>query len=139
MKTPIKLYDFSAGTAALVLTAYLCMICVLAGASAGAANPLPFLAILVVLVLSFAAVCLYFVGLPVMLEQNAVRKGKVCMDKSAVACTVFYNQRYREMSIRFQDGSHTLTVQATKRNLSKTEAWLGHALEIPEKPGIFKK
>ncbi len=139
MSKIIKLYDFSAGTAALVIAAYFCMIGVLAGASAGAPNPLPYLAILVVLVLTFAAICLYYVGLPVMLEKDAVRRGKVHMDKSAVKCTVFYSRRYREMNIRFEDGNSTLTVQATKRNLAKTEAWLGHTLEVPEKPGFFKK
>lgn len=139
MKTLIRLYDFSADTAALVLSAYFCMIGVLAGASAGAANPLPYLAILIVLVLSFSAICLYFVGTPITLDAVSVRKGKVHMDKSAVKCTVFYSLRYREMNIRFEDGNSTLTVQATKRNLAKAEAWLGHALEVPEKPRIFKK
>lgn len=139
MKTPIRLYDFSAGTAALVLSAYFCMIGVLAGASAGAANPLPYLAILIVLMLSFAAICLYFVGMPITLDAASVRKGKVYMDKSAVKCTVFYSLRYREMNIRFEDGNSTLTVQATKRNLAKAEAWLGYAPEVPEKPRIFKK
>ena len=43
------------------------------------------------------------------------------------------------LNIRFEDGSNTLTVQATKRNLARTEAWLGYALEVPEKPRIFKK
>ena len=139
MNKIIKLYDFSAGTAALVISAYFCMIGVLAGASAGASNPLPYLAILVVLVLTFAAICLYYVGLPVMLDQNSVRRGKVCMDKDAVKCTVFYSRRYREMNVRFEDGKSVLTVQATKRNLAIAEAWLGHALEVPEKPGIFQK
>ena len=139
MNKIIKLYDFSACVAALVISAYFCMIGVLAGASAGAENPLPYLAILLVLVLTFAAICLYFVGLPVMLEHDCVRKGKVRMQKGAVKCTVFYSQRYREMNIRFEDGSNTLTVQATKRNLARTEAWLGYALEVPEKPRIFKK
>ena len=108
MNKIIKLYDFSAGTAALVISAYFCMIGVLAGASAGAANPLPYLAILVVLVLTFAAICLYYVGLPVMLDQNSVRKGKVCMNKDAVKCTVFYSRRYREMNVRFEDGKSVL-------------------------------
>lgn len=139
MNKVIKLYDFSAGTAALVISAYFCMIGVLAGASAGAPNPLPYLAILVVLVLTFAAICLYYVGLPVVLDKDSVHSGKVRMQKGAVTCTVFYSQRYREMNIRFEDGNKVLTVQATKRNLAKTEAWLGHALEVPEKPSIFKR
>ena len=139
MKTPIRLYDFSAGTAALVLSAYFCMISVLAGASAGAPNPLPYLAILVILVLSFAAICMYFVGLPITLDAQTLHRGKVHMDKRAVTCTVFYSQRFREMNIRFEDGKCTLTVQATGRNLAKTEAWLGHSLEVPEKPRAFKK
>ena len=42
-------------------------------------------------------------------------------------------------SVRFEDGKSVLIVQATKRNLAKAEAWLGHALEVPEKPGIFQK
>lgn len=139
MKTPIRLYDFSAGTAALVLSAYFCMIGVLAGASAGAPNPLPYLAILIVLVLSFAAICLYYVGLPITLDAHTLHRGKVHMDKREVKCTVFYSQRFREMNIRFEDGKCTLTVQATKRNLAKAEAWLGHTLEVPEKPHVFKK
>lgn len=139
MNKIIKLYDFSAGTAALVVSAYFCMIGVLAGASAGAENPLPYLGILVVLVLTFAAICLYYVGLPVVLDADSVRSGKVRMQKAAVTCTVFYSQRYREMNIRFEDGKCVLTVQATKRNLAKTEAWLGHSLEVPEKPRAFKK
>ena len=139
MNKIIKLYDFSAGTAALVVSAYFCMIGVLAGASAGAENPLPYLGILVVLVLTCAAICLYYVGLPVVLDADSVRSGKVRMQKGAVTCTVFYSQRYREMNIRFEDGKCVLTVQATKRNLAKTEAWLGHSLEVPEKPRAFKK
>lgn len=139
MKNPVKLYDFSAGTAALVISAYFCMIAVLAGAAAGAANPLPYLAVLIVLVLSFGAICLYFVGFPILLGTNSVRKGKVNMDKNTVKCTVFYSRRFREMNIRFEDGKSLLTVQATKRNLAKTEAWLGQTLEVPEKPSVFKK
>lgn len=139
MKKPIRLYDFSAGTAALVLSAYLCLIIVLAGAAAGAANPIPYLAVLVLLVLLFAALCFYYVCLPITLEEDALRKGKVCMRKQALTCTVFYNRRYREMSIRFEDGQRTLIVQATKHNLAKVGAWLGYALEIPEMPGKRKK
>lgn len=139
MNKIINLYDFSAGTAALVISAYFCMIGVLAGASAGAENPLPYLGILVLLVLTFAAICLYYVGLPVVLHADTVSRGKVHMHKSEVTCTVFYSQRYREMSIRFEDGKGVLTVQATKRNLAKTEAWLGRALEVPEKPGLLRK
>ena len=123
----------------MVISAYFCMIGVLAGASAGAENPLPYLGILVLLVLTFAAICLYYVGLPVVLHADAVSRGKVHMHKSTVTCTVFYNQRYREMNIRFEDGNKILTVQATKRNLAKTEAWLGRTLEVPEKPRAFKR
>ncbi len=139
MQKPIKLYDFSAGNAVLVLLAYLCLICVLAGAAAGASNPLPYFAILAVLILSFSAICLYFVGLPVTLDEDGVHKGKTHLQRKAVRCTVFYNTRYREMSISFEDGSHTLRVQATKQNIAKAEAWLGHALEIPQKPKRFGK
>ncbi len=139
MQKPIKLYDFSVGNAILVLLAYLCLICVLAGAAAGASNPLPYFAILAVLILSFSAICLYFVGLPVTLDKDGVHKGKTYLPKHALTCSVFYNTRYREMSISFEDGNRVLRVQATKRNIAKAEAWLGHTLEIPEKPKRFGK
>ncbi len=144
MFKPTKLYDFSIRSAILVILAYLCLIAILAGACAGMANPVPYLLMIVALMLSFVALYWYFVGFALVLDQNEVRRGKKSIARKHAAVTVFYNQRYREMTIEIADARrrgttdkhgkpYAFTVQATKQNIRKTEAWLGKPLEIPEK------
>ena len=137
MNKPIKLYDFSTFNAIVVVLAYLCLMAIFAGTAAGASNPIPHLVIIVVLVISFVALFWHFVGKALTLDENGAHRGKKTLAKQGLQCTVFYNTRYRELSIRFQRKEHVLTVQATKRNIAKTQAWLGHTLEIPEKNSKF--
>ena len=139
MQKPIKLYDFSVGNAVLVLLAYLCLLCVLAGAGAGAANPLPFLVAIALLVTTFVAIFWLFVGNALTLDERGAHKGKQALPKQGLHATVIYNVRFREMTLRLEYGSESLCVQATKRNIAKAEAWLGEKLEIPEKPKRFGK
>ena len=139
MQKPIKLYDFSVGNAILVVLAYLCLLCVLAGAGAGANNPLPFLIAIVLLVTTFVAIFWRFVGSALTLDEQGAHKGKKTLPRQGLDCTVFYNTRYREMTLRLEYGSESLCVQATKRNIAQAEAWLGEKLEIPEKPKRFGK
>lgn len=139
MQKRIKLYDFSIGNAVLVVLAYLCLLCVLAGAGAGASNPLPFLIAILLLVITFVAIFWRFVGYALTLDASGAHKGKKTLAKQGVHCTVFYNTRYREMTLRFENGGESLCVQATKRNVAKAEAWLCCKLEIPQKPGRFGK
>ncbi len=139
MQKPIKLYDFSVSNAVLVVLAYLCLLCVLAGAGAGADNPLPFLVAIVLLIITFVAIFWRFVGGALTLDEHGAHKGKKTLSASGLCCTVFYNTRFREMTLRFENGSESLCVQATKRNIAKAETWLGQKLEIPQKPGRFGK
>lgn len=139
MQKPIKLYDFSVGNAVLVVLAYLCLLCVLAGAGAGADNPLPFLIAIVLLVITFVAIFWRFVGGALTLDESGAHKGKKTLPRREIRCTVFYNTRFREMTLRLEYGSESLCVQATKRNVAKAEAWLGEKLELPEKPKRFGK
>ncbi len=150
MKKTIRLYDFSAGTAALVITAYFCMIGVLAGASAGANNPLPYMLIIAVLIVSFVVIFWHFVGNAIELDEIGIHRGKQTFEKKNVKCTVFYNRRFREMTIQFEDESrrgttdkrgrpYAFAVQATKQNIAKIEGWLGFQLDVPEKPKRFGK
>lgn len=150
MNKPQKLYDFSIHTAIVVVLAYVCLIGIFAGASAGLENPLPYLLIDAALILSFVFVFWYFVGNPIVLEQDCIRRGKISFEKKDVICTVFYNQRFREMTIQFESKSrrgttdkrgrpYAFVVQATKQNIAKTEAWLGEQLDVPEKPKRFGK
>ena len=139
MQKPIKLYDFSVGNAILVVLAYLCLLCVLAGAGAGANNPLPLLIAIVLLVTTFVTIFWRFVGSALTLDEQGAHKGKKTLPRQGLCCTVFYNTRYREMTLRFENGGESLCVQATKRNIAKVEAWLGEKLEIPEKPKRFGK
>lgn len=139
MQKPIKLYDFSVGNAVLVLLAYLCLLCVLAGAGAGAANPLPFLVAIALLVTTFVAIFWLFVGNALTLDECGAHKGKKALPKQGLHATVIYNVRFREMTLRLEYGSESLCVQATKRNIAKAETWLGEKLEIPEKPKRFGK
>lgn len=139
MQKPVKLYDFSVGNAVLVVLAYLCLLCVLAGAGAGADNPLPFLIVIVLLVTTFVAIFWRFVGGALTLDEHSAHKGKKTLPKQGLHATVFYNTRFREMTLHFENDSESLCVQATKRNVAKAEAWLGEKLEIPEKPKRFGK
>lgn len=141
MKQASRLYDFSIANAVIVILAYLVLICLFAGVAASMDNPVLCLIALVVLIISFLALFWYFVGKAPVLTDEKVSQGKRSIDKSKVACEVFYNTRYREMTIRFydkhkpdaKDKADCITVQATKRNLKKLENWLGYAPEIPEK------
>lgn len=137
MKQSIRLYDFSAANAITVMLAYLIMICLLAGVAGSVEAPLPYLIVTVVLVLSFVALFWHFAGRAPVLTEQDVSRGKLTIPKDKVACEVFYNVRYREMTVRIFDKSRPdageIRVQATKRNLAKLQAWLGYALEIPEK------
>ena len=133
MKKPIKLYDFSAWNATVVVLAYLCLLAILAGTAAGAQNPLPQAVLIVLLIITFLVLFWHFVGNAMTLDESGVHKGKKTLPKQNLQCTVFYNVRYREMAIRFSQGDTELTVQATKQNVAKAEAWLGCRLEIPEK------
>lgn len=151
MKLPVKLYDFSIRSAIMVILAYLCLIGLFAGAGAGAENPLPYIIIVAVLIVSFVVLFWYFVGNPIKLYESGLLRGKLFVDKKNVICTVYYNQRFREMTIQLEDKSRRgttnskgkpyapLSVQATKQNVAKMEAWLGKPLEIPEKPHKFSR
>ena len=137
MKQAIRLYDFSAVNAATVILAYLVMICLAAGVAGSVEAPLPYLIVTVLLVISFVALFWYFGGrAPVLTEQN-VSRGKLTVPKEQTACEVFYNTRYREMSIRIYNSTKPdageIRVQATKRNLKVLQSWLGYPLEIPQK------
>jgi hypothetical protein len=146
MNAPVKLYDFSIRTAITVVLAYLCLIGMFAGVSAGAENPLPYMIIVAVLTISFLLIFWYFVGNPIKLDSDGVHRGKQLILRKNVICTVYYNQRFREMTIQLEDKSRRgttdsrgkpyapLAVQATRQNVAKLEAWLGTTLEIPEKP-----
>ncbi len=137
MNKTTRLFDFSAGNAAIVIAAYLVLICLFSGLAATVQNPLPYLAITAVLVLSFVALFWYFYRRSVELGEHALRCGKQVIPRAQVGCEVFYNTRYREMTVRLYDKTRPdageIRVQATKRNLAKLQAWLGYALEIPEK------
>ena len=132
MKKAIKLYDFSAFHATVTILAYLCLLAIFAGTAAGAENPLPQMIAIVVLVISFVALFWHFVGNALTLDQSGVHKGKKSLPRQDLQCSVFYHVRYREMTIRFSQADTVLTVQATKRNVALTEAWLDCKLEIPE-------
>ena len=60
MNKATRLFDFSAGNAAIVIAAYLVLICLFSGLAATVQNPLPYLAITAVLALSFVALFWYF-------------------------------------------------------------------------------
>ena len=146
MNAPVKLYDFSIRTAITVVLAYLCLIGIFAGVGAGAENPLPYMIIVAVLIISFLLIFWYFVGNPIKLDHDGVHRGKQLIIRKNVICTVYYNQRFREMTVRLEDKSRRgttdsrgkpyapLAVQATRQNVAKLEALLGTTLEIPEKP-----
>lgn len=138
MKKTIRLYDFSLFYAITVILAYLCLITVLTGVAANATTPLLYLIPVALLVLSFVALFWYFAGNPAVLDQSGARKGKLTIPKQSLGCEVFYHLRYREMCIRLYSSQSPdageICVQATKRNLKLLEEYLGHALELPEKP-----
>lgn len=137
MDKTTRLFDFSALNAAVVIAAYLVMICLLSGVAATVQNPLPYLAITAVLVLSFVALFWFFFRRSVELDKHELRRGKQVIPRAQVGCEVFYNLRYREMTLRLYDkaqpGQKEICLQATKRNLRLMESWLDCKLEIPAK------
>lgn len=137
MNKATRLFDFSAGNAAIVIAAYLVLICLFSGLAATVQNTLPYLAITAVLVLSFVALFWYFYRRSVELGEHELRRGKQVIPRAQVGCEVFYNTRYREMTVRIYDTSKPdvtrICVQATKRNLRLLQNWLGYPLEIPQK------
>lgn len=135
----IRLFDLSLGSAILIIAANLVLICACAGTAAFSQNPIPALAVLVVLVAACVAQFWYFLWKSPVLDDVCIRQGKRSIDKAGVACEVFYNTRYREKMIRFYDKRRPdaksqkdcITVQATKRNQKKVLAWMGLS-EIPQ-------
>jgi len=137
MNKTTRLFDFSAGNAAIVIAAYLVLICLFSGLAATVQNPLPYLAITAVLVLSFVALFWYFYRRSVELGEHALRRGKQVIPRAQVGCEVFYNTRYREMTLQIFDkatpGQKEICLQATGRNVKALELWLDCKLEIPAK------
>lgn len=140
MKQGIRLYDFTVANAILVVSAYLVLLCLCAGVSAVASNPLPGVIVLVLLMFSFLALFWYFVGRAPVLTEHEVSQGNRSIKKAHVACEIFYNTRYREKTVRLYDKhkpdaknkAACITVQATKANLKKLKNWLG--CDIPDVP-----
>ena len=90
MKKPIKLYDFSAWNATVVVLAYLCLLAILAGTAAGAQNPLPQAVLIVLLIITFLVLFWHFVGNAMTLDESGVHKGKKrCPSKTCNArCSI---------------------------------------------------
>lgn len=137
MKQTTRLFDFSAGNAAIVIAAYLVLICLFSGLAATVQNPLPYLAVTAVLVLSFVALFWYFYHRSVELGEHELRRGKQVIPRAQVGCEAFYNTRYREMTLRIFDqanpGQREICLQATGRNVKALEHWLDCKLKIPAK------
>lgn len=129
----VRLFDLSLGSAILIITANLVLLCACAGIAAFSQNPIPALIVLVVLVVACIAQAWYFLWRSPVLDETCIRQGKHSIDKACVCCEIFYNTRYREKMIRFYNKRRPqakgkkdcITVQATKRNQKKVLAWMG--------------
>lgn len=129
----VRLFDLSLGSAILIITANLVLLCACAGIAAFSQNPIPALIVLVVLVVACIAQAWYFLWRSPVLGETCIRQGKHSIDKASVCCEIFYSTRYREKTLRFYDKRRPqakgkkdcITVQATKRNQKKALAWMG--------------
>lgn len=128
----VRLFDLSLGSAILIITANLVLLCACAGTAAFSQNPIPALAVLLVLVLACIVQAWYFLWRSPVLDNACIRQGKRCIDKANVCCEIYYNTRYREKTLRFYDKrtpnakgkKDCITVQATGRNQKKVLAWM---------------
>ena len=115
-----KLYDFSLGTAIIILSAYLIAILFIGySAFSGEEVHILSLVLFILLIVSLVIVIWYYVILVVFIDEKGVRHGKNLFIKD-VKYSIVYNQRFRYNELIFRN-KYVNYDKLSKKDLKKKQ------------------
>ncbi len=116
-----KLYDFSLGTAIIILSAYLIAILFIGySAFSGEEVHILSLVLFILLIVSLVIVIWYYVILVVFIDEKGVRHGKKFIHKKDVKYSIVYNQRFRYNELIFRN-KYVNYDKLSKKDLKKKQ------------------